>query len=155
MWGVQLLEVGGGLPVSCIYFLSCDDVRFTWTTVWVQWHYLPATSEACRPEQTIMRVTTRTQTRHAEGAIARRRLGHWRYCELLIPCPHPHWGAGHRPPGRTWAVRSHHVVLLIKYTIETSNKICSIYWSLVPPAIQPTAAGIRSDRSTFRLWPPT
>ena len=100
MCGVQLLEVEGRLPVSSIYSLSSDAVRSTWTTVCVQSLYLPAPSEACRPEQAMTRVTTRTQTRHTEGAMARRRLGHRRYWELLIPCPHPHWGGGASP---TWS----------------------------------------------------
>lgn len=150
MCGVQLFEVEGWLPVSCIYFCS-DAVRFTWTTmcVCVQWLYLPAPSEACRPEQAMMRVKTRTQTRHADGAMARRRLGRWCYCELLIPCPHPHWGAGHRPPGRTWAVRSHHVLLLIKYTMETTNKICSIDW--IPCSTSNTVSSDRCSLGSHRF----
>lgn len=53
---------------------------------------LPVASEVCTPEQVRNRATMRATTRHAEGAMARRGLGRWRYSVLLYLFPSPTWG---------------------------------------------------------------
>ena len=46
--------------------------------------------------------------------------------------PPPPLGAGHRPPGRTWEVRSHLVIRLTNLTIQKTDKYCTSFWLPCP-----------------------
>lgn len=129
-----------------ICFVTSHAIRFICKKVAVPWLYLPAPSEACRPEQATMIVTKRTKARHAEGAMARTRLGQWRYCERLYLSPTP-TGGGASP---TWphvggAVTSRYAVNKI---YDLNNKKVLSFWLHSSFSSTVTAAGVHFDPRT-------